>query len=219
MTRRSSSSGSPCSSSAHDTGSASPLDVGEVRPEYDVVRPEEVHQLARIFLVEGMHPEVPLKRGRGLLFIAVRRLLVGMVQLLEKVWHPAATVLDKGEPQQGEPLEGPVADEGSRSIPDGPVVTLDGQREEARLSEGQRLALDAFPVVAVTVVAAVRGMENDQDAGLFDSLPEGVELRQGEGTRAPDNPRPEPVASGSPGPRVPRRNPTPVQLGRPAPWQ
>src|ERR1019366_3694584 len=84
---------------------------------------------------------------------------------------------------------------------DRPVVTLHGQREETGLSKGERLTVGAFPFVCVTVVATVRRVENDEDAGLLNSLPEGVELGQCEGTRpsitpggcGPHQDRPGPV--------------------------
>src|ERR1700729_2272247 len=100
-----------------------------------MVGSEELDELTRILFVEGMHPEVPLERGRRCLGVAVWRLLVGVVELLEEVRNPAASVLYQGDAQLGESLEGAVADQGGGRVSDGPVVTLDDHREQAGLAE------------------------------------------------------------------------------------
>src|ERR1019366_8265114 len=40
-------------------GVGQPFDVREIRAKNDMVRPEEVDKLARVLLVEWMHPEMP----------------------------------------------------------------------------------------------------------------------------------------------------------------
>src|SRR3546814_4914163 len=75
--------------------------------------------------------------------------------------YPAAAVLDADELHAGEAGEHAVADRRRERVLDGPTVV--GHRGEGLRPEGNPLAVGALPRVEVALVAAVGGVQRDEE--------------------------------------------------------
>ena len=101
----------------------------------------------------------------------------GLGLLLPELGHPGeqrrdpgGAVLDHGDLQVGEARQGAVAHERGDGVLD---RAPHGEGAERVGLEGQELTGTPGPVVGVAVVAAVGGVQGDEDVVLDDPLPEG----------------------------------------------
>ena len=157
------------------------LGVGVVRAEQHPVGPEQLHQTDGVLLVERVDVDVPLEHLDRVLVEGLGGHRVGVLHVPQQGAHPAAAVLDRGEPEGREPAAQAVADERGDGVGDGPALWADdGLKARAPLERGH-LVGDALPLVDVPLVTAVRGVHPDRDVGLVHQLPERVELGEGRG--------------------------------------
>ena len=146
----------------------------EVGAEQDPILAEEFGHLAEVFLPEGADVDVSLHDLDGVLRERLGLLLPQFGHLGQQRCDPRGAVFDDGDLQFGEAAERPVTHEGGDGVLD---RSPHGEGAERVGLERKELAALAGPVVGVAVIAAVGGVQADEEVVFDDLGPERVELR------------------------------------------